>query len=355
MSLKAIATPFTRLLSRSNSFLQIPIVGAPMAGASGAKLATEVTLGGAYGFIPAGYRDAAVLRKELDIARQLLRVPPTATLPLGVAYFGWKLKEQGDAVATELLDASLQNNVQAIWFSFWDKGQSKWARYIREADANRPEPRNTIIFVLVTSVEEALLAVNEWKADVIVAQGMEAGGHGAVQAPPIRELVSSILSALPDAEKRPPILAAGGISNGSQVAEFLRQGASGAVLGTRFLVSPESTYTAGQKSALLAATSDSTVRSVKFDESRNTLGWPEGADGRGLRNALAKEFESRDVNMDTLKKKVAEATKKDEPDYMVTWAGLGVGALKEIKGAQDIVRELHEELLQHHVTAKSSL
>ena len=126
---------------------------------------------------------------------------------------------------------------------------------------------------------------------------------------------------------------AGGLSNGAQIAEYIRLGAAGAVLGTRFLLTPESTYTAGQKNALLAATSGSTVRSVKFDEARNTLGWPEDADGRGLRNALTNDWEAG-VNMFVLREKVKEGMKKDDPQYMVTWAGEGVGDVNEIKGAQ---------------------
>ncbi|THH32392.1 hypothetical protein EUX98_g1811 [Antrodiella citrinella] len=334
---KAITTAFTRLLPKC-THLQVPIVGAPMAGAGGAKLAAEVTLGGAFGFIPAGYRDAHVLRTELDTARTLLNTPPNATLPLGVAYFGWKLKEQGEATTTEMLDVSLQHNVQAIWFSFWSKDQSKWARYIREKDAASTEERSTVIFVLVSSVEQALMAVNEWKADVIVAQGSQAGGHGSAHGPPLQELFASIVDAIP--ENRPPILVAGGLSNGSQVAEYLAKGADGAVLGTRFLLTPESTYTPGQKNALVAAKSNSTVRSVKFDEARNTKGWPEGTDGRGLVNALTNGFQgnAREINMDILREKVKEATAKDDPEWMVTWAGLGVGDMNEIKGAQPVER-----------------
>lgn len=111
------------------------------------------------------------MQHELDLAKGTLQTHPDASLPLGVAYFGWKLKEQGDAVATELINVSIRNNVQAVWFSFWDKEQSKWARYIREFDAKCGTSRKTNIFVLVSSVEEAILAVNEWQTDVIVAQG----------------------------------------------------------------------------------------------------------------------------------------------------------------------------------------
>ena len=82
----------------------------------------------------------------------------------------------------------------------------------------------------------------------------------------------------------PPLLAAGGVATGSQVAALLALGASGVVLGTRFLLSPESLYTDAQRRALLDAESTQSVRTMAFDYARNTLGWPKGIDGRGLRN-----------------------------------------------------------------------
>ena len=82
----------------------------------------------------------------------------------------------------------------------------------------------------------------------------------------------------------PPLLAAGGISSGSQIASLLTLGASGVVLGTLFLLSPESLYSNAQRQALLDAESSQSVRTMAFDHARNTLGWPEGIDGRGLRN-----------------------------------------------------------------------
>jgi len=83
------------------------------------------------------------------------------------------------------------------------------------------------------------------------------------------------------------VLAAGGLATGTQVAAALALGASGAVLGTRFLLTPESFYTDAQKKALAGANSSSTIRTMAFDYARNTLGWPDGVDGRGLRNRLS--------------------------------------------------------------------
>lgn len=80
------------------------------------------------------------------------------------------------------------------------------------------------------------------------------------------------------------IVGAGGLATGAQVAELLALGAAGAVLGTRFLMTPESLYNDAQRQALAAADSTASVRTMAFDQVRGTLGWPSGVDGRGLRN-----------------------------------------------------------------------
>jgi nitronate monooxygenase len=113
--------------------------------------------------------------------------------------------------------------------------------------------------------------------------GIEGGGHGASSGSPVLSLVSSILSVVP--ETGPPILAAGGMANGGHLAALLTLGASGAVFGTRFLLSPESLYTDVQRQALLAASSSSSVRTMAFDHVRGSMGWPLGIDGRALRNS----------------------------------------------------------------------
>ena len=69
-----------------------------------------------------------------------------------------------------------------------------------------------------------------------------------------------------------PVLVAGGLANGSQLAGMLAMGAAGAVYGTRFLLAPESKYNDSQRAALLAASSSSTVRTMAFDHARMTIG-----------------------------------------------------------------------------------
>lgn len=133
--------------------------------------------------------------------------------------------------------------------------------------------------------------------------------------------------------KHTPLLAAGGLSNGANVASFLTLGASGAVLGTRFLLTPESQYTDAQKQALLTANDSATVRTLAFDRARDTLEWPSGVDGRALSNDTVKD-DDLGVNIHTIKKKFKEGVAKGDANRMLVWAGTGVGQMTEIKGAK---------------------
>jgi nitronate monooxygenase len=95
-------------------------------------------------------------------------VDTQSSLPIGIGYIGWIL-EQPDArgSAQDFLSVALNNNVRAVWFSF-GLDLNKWIQYVRDNERN---PGATIIFVQVNSVEEALVAINDWKIDVVVAQG----------------------------------------------------------------------------------------------------------------------------------------------------------------------------------------
>lgn len=144
-------------------------------------------------------------------------------------------------------------------------------------------------------------------------------------------LVSSIIaSANGDA---PPVLAAGGLANGAHVASFLTLGADGAVLGTRFLLTPESLYTDAQRQALLSATDSSTVRTMAFDRARGTLAWPKGVNGRALYNATVKDMDDG-LDIDEVKVKFSKGVAEGDPKRMLVWAGTGVGLMSEIKPAK---------------------
>lgn len=126
--------------------------------------------------------------------------------------------------------------------------------------------------------------------------GNESGGHGLSSSLPLLTLFP-LLSKVALENNGPPLLAAGGLATGSQIASLLTLGASGVVLGTRFLLSPESFYSDVQRHALVEANSSQSVRTMAFDYARNTLGWPKGVDGRGLRNGTVASFFKHVINL----------------------------------------------------------
>jgi nitronate monooxygenase len=96
------------------------------------------------------------------------------------------------------------------------------------------------------SVEEARAAYAAG-ADAVIAQGREAGGHTRAELPAL-ELLARVKAALPSGY---PVLLAGGIADAADVRAALEQGAEGAVLGTRFLMTPESRAHPGYRQRLV--------------------------------------------------------------------------------------------------------
>lgn len=141
-------------------------------------------------------------------------------------------------------------------------------------------------------------------------------------------LLPLIKDAIPDA---PPLVAAGGIANGAQAAGLLVMGADGVVMGTRFLATPESTYSKNQKKAIVEGTT--TVRTTVFDAARGTIGWPDEVDGRAIPNKTLDDA-SKGVGVEELKKRYDEGEKTDDTSRLVVWSGSSIGLVKEIKGAK---------------------
>jgi nitronate monooxygenase len=162
------------------------------------------------------------------------------------------------------LTAALEAGAPIVQFS-WGMPDRGLVAAVRQAGAK--------LGVQVTSAESARAAL-DLGADYLVCQGTEAGGH--VQAN------SRLLETLPkvlDEAKLTPVIAAGGIGNGADIRAMLSAGASGAMLGTRFVATRENSAHQEYKNALLRADKGDTVLTVCFEG-----GWP-NATHRVLRNA----------------------------------------------------------------------
>jgi nitronate monooxygenase len=191
----------------------------------------------------------------------------------------------------------------------------------------------------VGSVEEARRAVDAG-CDLVVAQGVEAGGHvrGTMALLP---LLAGVLDAV-----TVPVLAAGGIANARSVAAVLAAGAAGARVGTRFLATPESGAHPGYVAALLAADGEATVLTEA-----SAVGWP-NAPHRVLRSALqaAEAFDgevvgtvaagSRSVPLPRLSARTPSREVTGTVEAMALYAGQGVGQVTEVVPAAQVVAEL---------------
>ena len=145
----ALSTRLTRFLD-----LEWPIISAPMALASGGRLAREVTLGGGLGLIGGGYGDKKFINQAWEDA---------GNAKTGIGFITWSLAKQ-----EELLELALQHSPAVIMLSFGDP--AGFARQVKQADIP--------LMCQCQSINDVQTALDAG-ADIIVAQGGEAGGHGA--------------------------------------------------------------------------------------------------------------------------------------------------------------------------------
>jgi len=249
-----------RLRTRLTDLLEIdhPILLAPMAGVSGGALASAVTGAGGLGLIGGGYGDAGWLGREIAAA---------GNARVGIGFITWSLARQPG-----VLDVALAHAPPAIMLSFGDFRD--FLPKIRQTRAR--------LIVQVQTLEQAREAVDA-NADVIVAQGTEAGGHGA------RRATFPLVPAIVDIAGDIPVVAAGGIADGRGLAAALMLGASGVLCGTAFYAADEALTPESAKDAAVTGRGDATVRSSVFDVAR-ALDWPPAWDLRTLQNDFTRRW-----------------------------------------------------------------
>ncbi|MFD3581873.1 nitronate monooxygenase [Streptomyces sp. NPDC058683] len=254
--------------SALTDLLPLPIVQAPMAGGvSVPQLAAAVSEAGGLGFLAAGYKTADGMYQEIKQLRGLtgrpfgvnLFMPQTEYAETGaVEVYAHQLAGEAAWYKTELGDPDsgrddgyeaklavlLDNPVAAASFHFGVPGQDVLDSLRRAG---------TFTLVTATTAEEAV-AAERAGADAVIAQGVEAGGHQGTHRD-VQENEGSgigLLSLIAQIREtvRIPVVAAGGIMRGSQIAAVLAAGASAAQLGTAFLATPESGATDLHKRAL---------------------------------------------------------------------------------------------------------
>jgi nitronate monooxygenase len=310
----SINTPLTALLD-----IRHPILLAPMDVIAGARLTMAVSRAGGFGILGGGYGDKAWLEQETA------KLKTFSDAPFGIGFITWSLAKQ-----PELLDIALNARPAAVMLSFGDP--APFAPRIKAAGA---------LLICQVQTEEMASEALEAGADILVAQGTEAGGHGASRT--TLDIVPAIVDL---AAGRVPVVAAGGIADGRGLAAMLMLGASGVLLGTRFYASLEADGAEEAKRRICAARSGNTVRGIIFDLSRNNV-WPAPFTGRCLINDHARRWIGREVellqNVRTVAADYAAAKVAGNFDVAAVIAGESVGLIHDIPPAGEIVERIAAE------------
>jgi nitronate monooxygenase len=316
-----ISTSLTKMFD-----LAVPVVLAPMGGVSGGRLAAAVSASGGFGLVGGGYGDAAWLRTELALVREL------TARPWGVGLITW-------SVDPGIVELVLAYEPHAVMLSFGEPGL--FARAIKAAGSK-----------LVCQVQDLASAQRaaEVGADLIVAQGSEAGGHGGGRS------ALPLVPAIVDAVAPIPVIAAGGIADGRGLAAALMLGAEGVLVGTRFYASEEALGHAAAKRAITAACGGDTTRTTVFDAVRD-VSWPSPYTGRALRNSFVAKWHGHERELVAALASEREvyrtAARLGDMDTAVVWAGEGVDLIREIERAGDLVQRIGREAeteLRHGAT-----
>ena len=237
--------------------IQYPIVQAPIGGASTPELAAAVSNAGALGTLSITWRAMS------DVTNLLRRLANLTDRPFGAnVVLEWPQEER--------ISLALEAGARIVW-TFWGDARPHVGR-IKEAGA--------FSIHTVGSAEEAKEAAAAG-VDIVVAQGVEAGGHlrGTL---PWKKLLTRVLERVPDL----PVLVAGGIADGRDMALAISAGAAGVVLRTRFVCSSESSAAPAYQKAISDAKDGDTLLTSVFDK-----GWP-NAPHRVLRNSTVRMWES---------------------------------------------------------------
>ena len=306
----SLSTPLTRLLG-----VRHPIVLAAMDLVADARLVRAVTEAGGYGFLGGGYGDEAWLRRELAL---LEGVPGR----FGVGFITWSLAQQ-----PKLLDIALAAQPSAVWLSFGDV--APFAARIKAAGA-----------LLVCQVQTEAMARDALAqgADVLVAQGAEAGGHGVSRGS--MALVPELVDL---AGPRVPVVAAGGIADGRGIAASLMLGAAGVALGTRLYATEEAAGFAAAKQRIVAASGDDSQRSIVFDMSRRKV-WPAPYTGRCLQNEHLRRWSGHELELLREQAEVAEryaaARAAGNFDTAAVIAGECAGLVRDLPSVAELLPRL---------------
>lgn len=302
-----------------------PLVSAGMGGVARAELVTAVSRAGGFGFL-------GMVREPLE----LIRHEVNALRAGGIERFGVNLipAATDPALLEAQIDALIELAVPVVGL-FWDVTPALIAR-LRAA--------GMLVVCQIGSLAEAR-TLQAAGAQVLIAQGIEAGGHVRGEQP-LHELLAEVI---PCAQV--PVLAAGGITDGADVAKLLALGAQGAVLGTALIATPEAFAHDYHKQRLIDAGADDTVLTEAFH-----INWPRGAKVRVLTNSVTRgergdpftsprtmigEEEGRPIHLFSTDSPLRSMT--GDFEALALYAGQGVGRIHAVLPAAERLQQIIDE------------
>jgi nitronate monooxygenase len=307
-----ISTALTELLG-----VRVPLLNAPMTPQAGGRLARAVSEAGAFGMIGIEEIDT-----EAGIAEQLAIVTKGQPVPFGIGLVAWVVERR-----PELLEMAIAARPTMISISFGDPGP--YVARIRDA--------GILIACQVQSREWAETALAAG-VDVLVAQGTEAGGHtGRVGTLPLLQIVLEMTDA--------PVVAAGGIASGRGLAAVLAAGASGAWIGTPFLLAEEALNSARARTRIVEANETQTLYTSVYDRLQDKS-WPDEFAARALRNPFGARWTGHEEMLGDGTEPRAEFERaKAAEDYDVAhiYAGQSIGLLGTVTPAAEIVASIESQ------------
>ncbi len=342
--------------------IEVPVVLAGMGGAANPKLAAAVSNAGGLGVLGAATLGPDELRAWIREIRSLTdrpfgvdtllpasvgRMKPTSgpspmdELPAHQAFMREFLEQEGlEEPSKERRQTGGLSGFSQDFFESQMKVVIDERVPVYAAGLGSPGPwveqlhkNGTIVMAVVGAVRHTRRAVDSG-VDLIVAQGHDAGGHNS----PIgtMALIPQVVDAVGDV----PVLAAGGISDGRGVAAAMMLGAQGVWIGTAFLASEEANILPFQQKALIESSEENTVVSRSFT----------GKPARMIRNKWAQAYAESDLDplpmpfQGFVSTPVMQASARAQrEDISVSAAGQGVGMIKEVRPAADILTDMVAE------------
>ncbi len=306
-----------------------PVVLGGMASATNPALVAAVSNAGGLGILGATFLSADQQRADAAEIRKLTKKP------FGLNHLL--------AFATDDRFAATLDSRPRVVSTAWP-----WAEQDLRPYFDRAHEVEALVMHMVAGVQDAVRAA-ESGADIIVAQGTEGGGHvgwmGTIA------LVPQVVRAVAPV----PVLAAGGVADGSGLAAALALGAEGVLLGTRFLATPEAPIPPSYKQAIIASDGHNTLLTEIPDIAFGRV-WP-GAMSRVVRNRFVERWAGREWEVRQRRHAIARqaqaARERDDAEESNLQMGQTAGLINAIIPAAQIVAVIvtdAEQIIRHRLS-----